>query len=56
MGKETLFVAKEKKKEEGKVRGETRSESSCPGDSGGGLMIRDEAKVWFLIGIVSNGR
>jgi len=29
--------------------------SSCPGDSGGGLMIRDEYSRWTLIGIVSTG-
>lgn len=30
-------------------------ESACPGDSGGGLMVRDEDKIWSLIGIVSTG-
>lgn len=30
-------------------------QSSCPGDSGGGLMIRDENYRWSLIGIVSTG-
>ncbi|XP_023339713.1 neural cell adhesion molecule 1 [Eurytemora carolleeae] len=30
-------------------------QSSCPGDSGGGLMTRDMEERWFLIGIVSTG-
>jgi len=30
-------------------------ETSCPGDSGGGLMVRDESGIWTLIGIVSTG-
>jgi len=30
-------------------------ETSCPGDSGGGLMVRDGAGVWSLVGIVSTG-
>ena len=30
-------------------------ETSCPGDSGGGLMVRDETGIWTLIGIVSTG-
>jgi len=29
--------------------------SSCPGDSGGGLMLRDETFRWIIIGIVSTG-
>ena len=31
-------------------------QSSCPGDSGGGLMIRNEDYSWYIIGIVSTGR
>lgn len=30
-------------------------QSSCPGDSGGGLMVRDEDYRWSIIGIVSTG-
>lgn len=29
--------------------------SACPGDSGGGLMTRDDRGRWYLIGIVSTG-
>jgi len=29
--------------------------SACPGDSGGGLQVRDDAGRWTLIGVVSNG-
>ena len=31
-------------------------QSSCPGDSGGGLMIRGEDYRWSIIGIVSTGQ
>ena len=29
--------------------------SACPGDSGGGLQVRDDRERWTLIGVVSNG-
>jgi len=36
--------------------GKSRSgHTACPGDSGGGMMERDEEERWTLVGIVSTG-